>query len=180
MLLKERYEEEVRDNLVSELGYDNPMEIPEIGKVVINMGISEYEDPGILDAAMDNLATITGQKPVVTRAKKSIADFDIRRGVPVGCKVTLRGKRAYAFLNKLFNVALPSIRDFRGLSPDSFDGRGNYSLGINEQLVFPEITFDDIREVQGMDVTIVTSADSDREGYYLLKELGSPFKTLEG
>ncbi len=180
MLLRERYEQEVRDNLASELGYDNPMEIPKVEKVVINMGISEYEDPGILDTAMGNLASITGQQPVVTRAKKSIADFDIRRGVPVGCKVTLRGKRAYAFLNKLFNVALPSIRDFRGLSPDSFDGRGNYSLGINEQLVFPEITFDDIRQVQGMDITIVTSANSDREGYYLLKELGSPFKTLEG
>ncbi|MFP3952632.1 MAG: 50S ribosomal protein L5 [Candidatus Acetothermia bacterium] len=180
MLLKERYEQEVRGNLVAELGYDNPMEIPGVEKVVINMGISEYDDPSILDTAMDNLAAITGQRPVLTRAKKSIADFDIRRGVPVGCKVTLRKKRAYVFLNKLFNVALPSIRDFRGLSPDSFDGRGNYSLGLNEQLVFPEITFDDIRQVQGMDVTIVTSADSDREGYYLLKELGSPFKTWEG
>lgn len=180
MLLKEQYEQEVRDKLVSELGYDNPMEVPEIEKVVVNMGISEYEDPGILDAAMENLATITGQRPIVTRAKKSIADFEIRRGVPVGCKVTLRRERAYEFVNKLFNVALPSIRDFRGLSPDSFDGRGNYSLGINEQLVFPEITFDDIKRIQGMDITIVTSADTDREGYYLLNELGSPFKTLEG
>ena len=175
-MLSEKYEEEVRDNLINELGYDNPMEVPYIEKVVVNMGISERDDPGIIDGAVDNLMSITGQKPVVTRARKSISDFEIRKGVPVGCKVTLRGERAYEFLNKLYNVALPSIRDFRGLSPDSFDGRGNYSLGLDEQLVFPEITFDDVRQVQGMDITIVTSAETDREGYYLLKELGSPFR----
>jgi large subunit ribosomal protein L5 len=140
------------------------------------MGISERDDPRVLDGAMDNLRTITGQKPVVTRARKSISDFEIRKGVPVGCKVTLRGKRAYAFVNKLVNVVLPSIRDFRGLSPDSFDGRGNYTLGIDEQLVFPEITYDDIERVQGMDITIVTSAETDQEGFYLLQELGFPFQ----
>jgi len=175
-MLKQKYEDEVRKDLMDELSYENTMEVPDIEKVVVNMGISEHEDPSVIDGAMDNLKTITGQKPVVTRARKSIADFDIRRGVPVGCKVTLRKKRAYEFLNKLYNAALPSIRDFRGLSPDSFDGRGNYSMGLDEQLVFPEITFDDVKQVQGMDVTIVTSADSDREGYYLLKELGSPFR----
>lgn len=175
-MLKEKYEEEIKSKLMNELSYSNPMEVPEIEKVVVNMGISEREDPGIIDGAVENLMTITGQNPVVTRARKSIADFDIRRGVPVGCKVTLRRERAYEFINKLFNLALPSIRDFRGLSPDSFDGRGNYSLGIDEQLVFPEITFDDVRQVQGMDITIVTSAETDREGYYLLKELGSPFR----
>ncbi|MBS3786625.1 50S ribosomal protein L5 [Candidatus Bipolaricaulota bacterium] len=175
-MLKEKYEEEVRDRLMNELGYDNTMEVPEIEKVVVNMGISEHEDPSIIDGALENLKNITGQSPVVTRARKSISDFDIRRGIPVGCKVTLRGERAYEFLNKLYNVALPSIRDFRGLSPDSFDGRGNYSLGMDEQLVFPEITFDDVRQVQGMDITVVTSAETDREGYYLLKELGSPFR----
>ena len=175
-MLKEKYAEEVRDKLMDELGYSNPMEVPKIDKVVINMGISEHDDPSIIDGAAENLKAITGQKPVITRARKSIADFDIRRGVPVGCKVTLRRNRAYEFLNKLYNVALPSIRDFRGISPDSFDGRGNYSLGIDEQLVFPEITFDDVRQVQGMDITVVTSAETDREGYYLLKELGSPFR----
>ncbi|MBS3739766.1 50S ribosomal protein L5 [Candidatus Bipolaricaulota bacterium] len=175
-MLKEKYEEEIKSKLMNELSYSNPMEVPGIEKVVVNMGISEREDPGIIDGAVENLMTITGQNPVVTRARKSIADFDIRRGVPVGCKVTLRRERAYEFVNKLFNLALPSIRDFRGLSPDSFDGRGNYSLGIDEQLVFPEITFDDVRRVQGMDITIVTSAETDREGYYLLKELGSPFR----
>ncbi|MFW6104230.1 MAG: 50S ribosomal protein L5 [Candidatus Bipolaricaulota bacterium] len=175
-MLKEKYGEEIKSKLMNELSYSNPMEVPEIEKVVVNMGISEREDPGIIDGAVENLMTITGQNPIVTRARKSIADFDIRRGVPVGCKVTLRRERAYEFINKLFNLALPSIRDFRGLSPDSFDGRGNYSLGIDEQLVFPEITFDDVRRVQGMDITIVTSAETDREGYYLLKELGSPFR----
>lgn len=175
-MLKEKYEEEIKSRLMNELSYSNPMEVPEIEKVVVNMGISEREDPGIIDGAVENLMTITGQNPVVTRARKSIADFDIRRGVPVGCKVTLRRELAYEFINKLYNLALPSIRDFRGLSPDSFDGRGNYSLGIDEQLVFPEITFDDVRQVQGMDITIVTSAETDREGYYLLKELGSPFR----
>ncbi len=175
-MLKQKYEEEVRETLMDELSYGNPMEVPEIEKVVVNMGISEHEDPSIIDGAMDNLKAITGQKPVITRARKSISDFDIRRGVPVGCKVTLRRERAYEFLHKLYNAALPSIRDFRGLSPDSFDGRGNYSMGLDEQLVFPEISFDDVRQVQGMDVTIVTSAETDREGYYLLKELGSPFR----
>lgn len=176
MLLKERFEEEIKQHLIDELDYDNHMEVPEVKKLTVNMGISEHDNPKILESAMENLKTITAQKPIVTRARKSISDFDIRKGTPVGCKVTLRGKRAYEFLNKLIHVVLPTIRDFRGLSPDSFDGRGNYSLGLDEQLVFPEITYDDIEQVQGMNVTITTTAKSDQEGYYLLRELGFPFR----
>ncbi len=176
MYLKERYEQEVKDKLVTELGYENYMQVPEVQKVVVNMGVSNPDNPKILEKAMGNLKAITGQKPVVTRAKKAISDFDIRGGAPVGCKVTLRGNRAYEFLNKLIHVVLPSIRDFRGLSPDSFDGRGNYSLGLEEQLVFPEIVFDDIEEVQGMDITVTTTADTDQEGFHLLAELGFPFR----
>lgn len=176
MFLKERYEQEVKEKLMTDLGYDNPMQVPEMEKVVVNMGVSNPDNPKVLEKAMDNLRTITGQKPVVTRAGKSISDFEIRRGVPVGCKVTLRKYRAYEFLNKLIQVVLPSIRDFRGLSPDSFDGRGNYSLGLDEQLVFPEIVYDDIEEVQGMDITVATSADTDQEGFHLLAELGFPFR----
>lgn len=176
MLLKERYEKEIRDKLTRELGYDNEMQIPDVEKVVINMGISEQDDPGVLEGAMEDLKSITGQKPVQTRARKSISDFEVRRGAPVGCKVTLRDTRAYEFLNKLFHVVLPTIRDFRGLSADSFDGRGNYTLGLEEQLVFPEISYDDIREVQGMDITIVTTTEDDQDGYYLLRDLGLPFR----
>ncbi|MFQ5793767.1 MAG: 50S ribosomal protein L5 [Candidatus Bipolaricaulia bacterium] len=173
--LKERYREQIIPELMERLGYENPMQVPGVEKVVINMGISEAGNPKILDKAVENLAMITGQRPVVTRARKSIADFGIRAGDPVGCKVTLRGNRAYIFLEKLFQVALPRIRDFRGLPPDSFDGRGNYSIGIDEQLIFPEISYDDIEQIQGMDITIVTTAESDQQGYHLIKSLGLPF-----
>jgi len=176
-MLKERFQTEIVPKLMEELGYKNVMQVPRIEKVVINMGIKEApDDPKVLEGCMNDLAKITGQRPVVTRAKRSISDFGITKGDPVGCKVTLRGVRAYAFLEKLFNVVLPAVRDFRGLSADSFDGRGNYSLGLDEQLVFPEISYDDIVKVQGMDITITTTAKTDREAYYLLKELGCPFK----
>ncbi len=174
---KERFQNEIVPKLMKELGYENVMEVPRIEKVVINMGIKEaHEDPRVLEGCMNDLAKITGQRPMVTRAKRSISDFGITKGDPVGCKVTLRGVRAYAFLDKLFNVVLPNVRDFKGLSADSFDGRGNYSLGLDEQLVFPEIDYDEIVKIQGMHITIVTTAETDREAYYLLKELGCPFK----
>jgi large subunit ribosomal protein L5 len=174
---KERFQNEIVPKLMKELGYENVMEVPRIEKVVINMGIKEaHEDPRVLEGCMNDLAKITGQRPMVTRAKRSISDFGITKGDPVGCKVTLRGVRAYAFLDKLFNVVLPNVRDFKGLSADAFDGRGNYSLGLDEQLVFPEIDYDEIVKIQGMHITIVTTAETDREAYYLLKELGCPFK----
>jgi len=174
---KERFRNEIAPKLMKELGYENVMEVPQVEKVVINMGIKEaHEDPRVLEGCMNDLAKITGQRPMVTRAKRSISDFGITKGDPVGCKVTLRGVRAYAFLDKLFNVVLPNVRDFKGLSADSFDGRGNYSLGLDEQLVFPEIDYDEIVKIQGMHITIVTTAETDREANYLLKELGCPFK----
>ncbi len=176
-MLQERYHQEVIPKLIKELGYKSAMQVPRLEKVVINMGIKEaHDDPKVLEGCMKDLAKITGQRPVVTRAKRSISDFGITQGDPVGCKVTLRGLRAYVFLEKLFNVVLPSVRDFRGLSADSFDGRGNYSLGLDEQLVFPEIKYDEIVKVQGMNITISTTARTDREAYYLLKELGCPFR----
>jgi large subunit ribosomal protein L5 len=175
-MLKERYKEEIVPKLMRELGYKNRMQVPTIEKVVINMGISEHKNPKILEGCLADLAKITGQRPIVTRAKRAISDFGIRKGDAIGCKVTLRGVRAWAFLEKLFRIVLPRTRDFRGLSPDSFDGRGNYTLGIDEQLVFPEIKYDEIEKIQGMDITVVTTAKSDREGYHLLKELGMPFK----
>ena len=176
MFLKERYEKDIKDKLMTELNYDNPMQVPKVEKVVVNMGVSNPDNPKVLEQAMENLRIITGQKPVLTRASKSISDFEIRRGVPVGCKVTLRKNRAYEFIKKLIHVVLPSIRDFRGLSSDSFDGRGNYSLGLDEQLVFPEIVYNDIEEVQGMDITVTTTAETDQEGFHLLNELGFPFR----
>jgi large subunit ribosomal protein L5 len=152
------------------------MEIPKIEKVVVNMGVGEaVGDPKSLDAAVGDLTAITGQKPIITRAKKSIASFKLRAGMPIGCKVTLRGERMYHFLDKLFNVALPRIRDFRGVSPDGFDGRGNYTLGLKEQLVFPEIVYDKIDKLRGMDIAVVTTAGTDEEGYDLLKAMGMPF-----
>lgn len=176
-MLQEAFHSEIVPKLITELGYENVMQVPKVEKIVVNMGIKEaHDDPKILDGCMNDLARITGQRPIVTRAQRSISDFGITKGDPVGCKVTLRGRRAYAFLEKLFNVVLPQVRDFRGLSSDSFDGRGNYSLGLDEQLVFPEIHYDDIVKVQGMDITIATTAESDREAYYLLKELGCPFR----
>ena len=175
--LHETFRTDIVPKLQEELGYANVMQVPRIQKVVVNMGIEEaHDDPKILEGCMNDLATLTGQRPLVTRAKGSISDFGIVQGDPVGCKVTLRGARASAFLEKLVNVALPSVRDFRGLSSAGFDGRGNYSLGLDEQLVFPEIRYDDIVKVQGMDITIVTSAETDREAYYLLQAIGCPFR----
>ncbi len=175
MLLRERYEQDIAPKLREELRLSNPMEVPRIVKVVVNMGVSEKDNPKILEGAVQNLAKITGQKPVVTKARKSISDFKLTAGDPIGCKVTLRREYAYEFLNKLFNAVLPGIRDFRGLSSSAFDGRGNYTLGLSEQLSFPEIEYNEVVKTQGMDITIVTTARNDREGYVLLKQLGFPF-----
>jgi large subunit ribosomal protein L5 len=166
MLLKERYKE---------LGLSNVMEIPRIVKIVVNMGVGDKDNPKVLEGAVKNLAKMTGQKPVVTKAKKSISDFKLTAGDPIGCMVTLRKERAYEFLSRLINVVLPGIRDFRGRSASAFDGRGNYTLGLREQLAFPEIEYNEIVKSQGMDITIVTTARTDREGYALLKGLGFPF-----
>ncbi|MCS7198254.1 MAG: 50S ribosomal protein L5 [Candidatus Bipolaricaulota bacterium] len=177
MMLYERYRTEIVPKLMKELNYKNIMQVPKIEKIVINMGIKEAkDDPKKLEGCVRDLMMITGQRPVVTRAKRSISDFGITKGDPVGCMVTLRGKRAYAFFEKLVRVVLPAIRDFRGVSADSFDGRGNFSLGLSDQLVFPEIKYDQIAKVQGMDICIVTTAKTDREAYYLLKALGMPFR----
>ncbi len=175
MLLRERYAKEIAPKLRQELGISNVMELPRVEKIVINMGVVEKDNPKVLEGAVANLAKITGQKPIVTKAKKSISDFKLTAGDPIGCKVTLRGERAYEFLNKLFNVVLPGIRDFRGVSSSSFDGRGNYTLGMTEQLTFPEIEYNEIVKTQGMDITIVTTARDDREGYAFLKALGLAF-----
>jgi large subunit ribosomal protein L5 len=175
--LKEQYHEQVVPTLVKDMGYENVMEVPRLQKVVVNIGMGEALDNAkSLDAAVQDVTTITGQRPIITRARKSIAAFKLREGNPVGVKVTLRGARMWDFLDRLFNVALPRQRDFRGVSPDSFDGRGNYSLGLREQLVFPEINYDNIDKVRGMEITIVTSALTDEEGYQLLRNLGMPFK----
>lgn len=176
MLLYERYRQEIVDQLRKELGYANRMQVPRVEKVVINMGVGKHDDPKVLEGAVKNLAQIAGQRPVITRAKKSISDFKIRKGDAIGCMVTLRGARAYEFLNKLFRVVLPGIRDFKGVSPDAFDGRGNLSIGIPEQLAFPEVSYDDVVRSQGMDVVIVTTARTDREAYALLRALGCPFR----
>ncbi|TCL66472.1 LSU ribosomal protein L5P [Hydrogenispora ethanolica] len=175
--LKEKYSNEVVSGLKSRFGYSNVMEIPQIMKVVINMGVGDAtSDAKAIDAALTDLTTIAGQKPVVTKAKKSIAAFKVRAGMPIGCKVTLRGERMYHFLDKLFNVALPRIRDFRGISPKSFDGRGNYTLGVKDQLIFPEINIDKVDKARGMDIVIVTSAKNDEEALELLKLMGMPFR----
>ncbi len=164
-------------SIIERFGYSNLMEVPRLDKAVINMGLGEAKDDvDILDQAVTDLTRITGQRPVVTRAKKSIANFNIREGVPVGCKVTLRDERMYEFVYKLINISLPRIRDFRGVSPGSFDGRGNYSLGINEHIVFPEISVDEVEKVLGMDIVIVTTAETDEEARELLKLMGMPFK----
>ncbi|NLN20093.1 MAG: 50S ribosomal protein L5 [Firmicutes bacterium] len=176
--LKEKLEKEVKPALMERFGYRNVMEVPTLKKIVINMGVGDaVADPKALDGAVADLMAITGQRPVVTRAKKSVAAFKIRTGMRIGAKVTLRGERMYHFLDKLINVSLPRIRDFRGLSPSSFDGRGNYSLGIREQLVFPEIDYDKIDKIRGMDIVIVTTAKTDEEGYELLRALGMPFRS---
>ncbi|MDN5302077.1 MAG: large subunit ribosomal protein [Thermoanaerobacteraceae bacterium] len=174
--LKQKYENEVVPALKKKFNYKNIMEVPKLEKVVINMGISDArENPKAIDAAANDLAIITGQKPIITKAKKSIAAFKLRKGMPIGAKVTLRAEKMYDFLDKLFNVNLPRVRDFKGVSPDAFDGRGNYTLGIKEQLIFPEIDYDKIDRVRGMDITVVTTAKTDEEARELLKNLGMPF-----
>jgi len=174
--LKEKYVNEVVPSLQTKFKYKNPMQIPKLEKVVINMGIGEAkENPKAIDIAVGDLTTIVGQKPIITKAKKSVAAFKVREGMNIGCKVTLRGQRMYEFVDKLFNIALPRVRDFRGVPANSFDGRGNYSLGIKEQLIFPEIVYDEIDKVRGMDVTFVTTAVTDEEAKELLGQLGMPF-----
>jgi large subunit ribosomal protein L5 len=174
--LKEKYTNEVIPALQEKFKYKSVMQAPKLEKVVLNMGLGEVkENPKALDSAVNDLATITGQKPVVTKAKKSVAAFKLRQGMNIGCKVTLRGDRMYEFVDKLFNVALPRVRDFRGVSANSFDGRGNYSMGIKEQLIFPEIDYDKVDKVRGMDVIFVTTAKTDEEAKELLKLLGMPF-----
>jgi large subunit ribosomal protein L5 len=174
--LKTRYLEEIRPALKERFGYSSIMQVPRIEKVTLNMGVGEAkQDRGMLEAAQTQLATIAGQKPNVRRARKSVAQFKVREGMPVGLTVTLRDERAYEFLDRLTSVAIPRIRDFRGLNPRSFDGRGNYSMGVREQIIFPEIDYDEIDQVRGLDVTITTSAQSDAEAFTLLDALGMPF-----
>jgi len=175
--LKERFQQTVVAGLLKERGYTNPWQVPRLHKVVINMGVGEGRDNAkILDFATADLQAISGQKPVITRAKKSIANFKLREGVPIGAKVTLRGARMYEFLDRLINVALPRVRDFKGVPPKGFDGRGNYALGLREQLIFPEIVYDKIDKVRGMDINIVTTARTDEEARALLTHLGMPFR----
>ncbi len=174
--LKEIYQNEIVDALMKKFEYKNIMEVPKIEKVVINMGVGEAkENAKLLDAAVKDLETITGQKAVVTKAKKSVANFKIREGMPIGCKVTLRGDRMYEFVDRLINLALPRVRDFRGVNPNSFDGRGNYALGIKEQLIFPEIEYDKIDKIRGMDIIFVTTAKTDEEARELLAQFNMPF-----
>jgi large subunit ribosomal protein L5 len=176
--LKARYREKVVPDLMKQFSYKNPMQVPRLEKVVINVGMGEaIQNAKLLEAAVNELTLITGQKPVVTRAKKSISGFKLRQGMAIGCKVTLRGGHMYEFLDRFFNVALPRIRDFKGVSPKSFDGRGNYSMGLKEQLLFPEIRYDDVVATHGMDITIATTARSNDEGKALLGLLGLPFRT---
>jgi large subunit ribosomal protein L5 len=174
--LKTKYLEEIRPALMQRFGYSSIMQAPRIVKVTVNMGCGDAkQDSKVLDAAIEQLATITGQRPSVRRARKSIAQFKVREGMPVGVAVTLRGERAYEFLDRLMSVAIPRIRDFRGLNPRSFDGRGNYSMGVREQIIFPEIDYDEIDQVRGLDVTVTTTASSDAECFALLEALGMPF-----
>ena len=176
--LQEHYEKSVRPALMKEFGYGNPMQVPRIEKIVINMGVGEaVQDGKKVDSAVGELTVIAGQKPVVTRAKKSIATFKLRENMPIGCKVTLRRARMYEFLDRLVNIALPRVRDFRGVSPKSFDGRGNYALGLKEQLVFPEVDYDRVDSVRGMDIVIVTTARSDAEAKALLRGFDMPFSS---
>jgi len=177
MSLKTRYRETIRPKLLKDLGLKNVHQVPKVQKVTLNRGLGEAaSNSKALEASLAEMATISGQKALVTRAKKAIATFKIRQGMPIGCAVTLRGERMYAFLERFINLALPRIRDFRGVSPKSFDGRGNYTIGVKEQLIFPEITFDKVDTIRGMDITIVTSASSDEQGKALLSEMGMPFR----
>ena len=174
--LKETYQSEIMDAMTKKFGYKNIMEVPKLEKVVINMGVGEAkENAKVLDSAAADLEKIAGQKPVITRAKKSVANFKLREGMAIGCKVTLRGERMYEFVDRLINLALPRVRDFRGVNPNAFDGRGNYALGIKEQLIFPEIEYDKIDKVRGMDVIFVTTANTDEEARELLTQFNMPF-----
>ena len=178
MSLKKRYRETIRPKLLKDLGLSNVHQVPQVMKVTVNRGLGEAAtNSKALEASLSEMAIITGQKALITRAKKAIAGFKIREGMPVGCSVTLRGDRMYAFLERLINLALPRIRDFRGVSAKSFDGRGNYTLGVREQIIFPEISSDKIDAIRGMDITIVTSARTDEEGRALLREMGMPFRS---
>lgn len=175
--LKETYQSEIVEAMIKKFGYKNIMEVPKLDKIVINMGVGEAKDNAkTLDAAVKDLEIIAGQKAVITRAKKSVANFKIREGMAIGCKVTLRGEKMYEFADRLINLALPRVRDFRGVSADSFDGRGNYALGIKEQLIFPEIEYDKVEKVRGMDVIFVTTAHTDEEARELLRLFGMPFR----
>lgn len=175
--LREKYETSVKTELANKFNYASSMQIPKIEKVIINMGCGDaVANSKVLDDAVEELTLISGQKPVVTKAKKSIASFKLREGMPIGCKVTLRGERMYEFLDKLVSIALPRVRDFHGVSANAFDGRGNYTLGVKEQLIFPEISFDKVKKVRGMDIVIVTTANTDEEGRTLLSLMGMPLK----
>ena len=174
--LKDQYNNEIFDALIKKFGYKNRMQVPKLDKIVVNMGVGEAkENAKVLEAAVKDLETITGQKAILTKAKNSIANFKIREGMPIGCKVTLRGERMYEFLDRLVNLALPRVRDFRGVNPNSFDGRGNYALGIKEQIIFPEIEYDKIDKVRGMDIIFVTTAKTDEEAKELLTQFNMPF-----
>ena len=175
--LKEMYNNEIVDAMTKKFGYQNIMQVPKLEKIVVNMGVGEAkENSKILDSAIADLEKITGQKAVTTKAKNSVANFKIREGMPIGCKVTLRGEKMYEFLDRLVNLALPRVRDFRGVNPNAFDGRGNYALGIKEQLIFPEIEYDKVDKVRGMDIIVVTTAETDEEARELLAQFGMPFK----
>ena len=175
--LKEQYQNEIVDAMIKKFGYKNIMEVPKLDKVVINMGVGEAKDNAkLLDAAIADMEKITGQKAVVCKAKKSVANFKIREGMPIGCKVTLRGEKMYEFVDRLVNLALPRVRDFRGVNPNAFDGRGNYALGIKEQLIFPEIEYDKVDKVRGMDIIFVTTANTDEEARELLTQFNMPYK----
>lgn len=175
--LRERYKSEIVNSLMEKFNYKSVMEVPKVEKVVINMGVGDaVQNPRVLDSAVEELTAISGQKPLITKSKKSIAGFKLREGMPIGAKVTLRGQRMYDFLDKLISVSLPRVRDFRGVSNKSFDGRGNYTLGIKEQLIFPEIDYDKVNRVRGMDVSIITTAETDEEARELLAQVGMPFQ----
>ena len=174
--IQELYESQVAPALMKKFEYKSPMQIPKLEKIVVNMGVGDAkENAKLLEAAAGDLAIITGQKPVITKARNSVAAYKIREGMPIGCKTTLRGDKMYEFLDRLFNVALPRVRDFRGINPDSFDGRGNYSMGIKEQLIFPEIDYDKVEKIRGMDIIFVTTSKTDEEAKELLALLGAPF-----
>jgi large subunit ribosomal protein L5 len=176
--LKERFEKEIRPALMKEFGYSNPMQAPRLEKIVVNMGLGEAINNGkIIDASVAQLAAITGQKPVVTKARKSIANFKLRQGQSIGAMVTLRGDRMYEFFDRLVSIALPRVRDFKGVSPKAFDGKGNYTLGIREQIIFPEINYDQVEKIKGLNITVVTTARDDEGGRTLLRFLGMPFRT---